>query len=203
MTVICFEGKPRTGKTLFMTFNAHHNYINERSQIFSNYKLMFEHIMMSPYDMLKIPFNDVDRHPKTLCIQEADKWFDSHRSMRNENVLLSSLTSQSGKRNLNIYYDTQFYNRIDKSLRDVTEIIFHANVYISSKTKEPIAFQYTSETPNGEFKELPIIPAPIFEPFYSMYNSYEATQPLTSTKSMKEIMGDIKNEGKTSRKKRN
>jgi len=203
MTVICFEGPPRTGKTLFMTFHAYHNYINERSQIFSNYKLMFEHVMMSPYDMLAIPFNDIDRHHKTLCIQEADKWFDSHRSMRSENVLLSSLTGQSGKRNLDILYDTQFYNRIEKSLRDVTEIIFHAHVYTSSKTKEPIAFQYTSETRNGEFKELPYIPAPVLEPFYSIYDSYEATQPLTSTKSLEDIMSDIKDARKNSRKKRN
>lgn len=193
MTVIGFVGKPRTGKTLFMTFNAYPKLFEKIPYtIYSNYKLMFPHTMISPYDMLKIPFTDVDRNPKCLMIQEADKWFDSRRSGRNENVLLSSLTGQSGKRNLDIFFDTQFWNRIDASLRDVTEIVFHANVYVDARTKIPLAFQFGIEDVyNGEIginiRKLPIIPAPILAPFYSMYNSYEATQPMTVGKKMKEL----------------
>lgn len=200
MTVIAFVGKPRTGKTLFMTFHGYNNFIHKH-KIYANYKLNFKYTSMSPYDMLKIPFTDVDREPKTLMIQEADKWFDSHRSMRNENTLLSSLTGQSGKRNLDIMFDTQFWNRIDSSLRDVTEYIYHSTAFIDDSTKKPLAFQYQIEDMyDGSFRRLPLIPAPILEPFYDMYNSYEATIPLTSGKNMQVISGEFTEEELTAKK---
>lgn len=187
MTVIQFEGLPRTGKTLFMTFHGHTDFLNGY-EIFSNYKLMFDHSMLSPYDMLKIPFDDVDRHPKTLMIQEVDKWFDSRRSMRNENVYLSSLTGQSGKRNLNIYVDTQYPRRVDTAIRDIIEYKYHAMVYIDSRTKEPLAFKYTmTDADDNILRELPPIPAIYLKPYYDMYDSYEATQPIVIGKSKKEL----------------
>src|SRR4030067_3126090 len=187
MTIIAFIGRPRTGKTLFMTFHAYNNYLNGH-EIFSNYKLSFPHTLMSPYDMLKIPFQDVDRDMKTLCIQEATKWFDSRASMKPENRLLHSLTGQSGKRNLNILWDDQAFERADRELRRATEFIYTSNVFIDAVTKEPLAFQYNKEDMyDGSYFKLPIIPATVLQPFYSMYNSYEATIPITVGKTMKEI----------------
>lgn len=190
MTGIAFVGPPRSGKTLFMTFHAYNDYINGH-EIFSNYKLMFPHTLMSPYDMLKIPFDDVDRHPKTLCIQEASKWFDTRRSLRNENVLLSSLTGQAGKRNLSLYFDDQYFERIDRELRRSAEFIFHSRaieVYTDNKTKAPIAFEYSRENMySGEYIRLPLIPATLLAPYFAMYDSYESTIPMTIGKSMKEL----------------
>lgn len=189
MTVIAFVGKPRTGKTLGMTFTAYGDY-NKGYEIFSNYELMFKHKAMSVEQMLNIPFEDVERNAKTLCIQEADKVFDSRRSMRNENVLLSSLTGQSGKRNLNIYYDTQFWNRIDGSLRAVTEFVVSTSCYIDSITKEPLAFEQVWEDMfDGSEKKI-VLPAFLLSPFYKMYNNYEATRPLTQSRKMREIIGE-------------
>lgn len=189
MTVIAFVGKPRTGKTLGMTFKAYEDYSNGY-EIFSNYQLMFTHTKMDVYKMLDIPFEDVDRHPKTLCIQEADKIFDSRRSMRSENVLLSSLTGQSGKRNLNIYYDTQFWYRIDKALRDVTEYIVSTSAMVDSRTKIPIAFTQEWIDTYDMSSRIITIPAFLLKPYYSMYNSYEATRPLTNSKKMTDITGE-------------
>jgi len=187
MTSIAFVGPPRTGKTLFMTF---HGYMNQQAghEIFANYKLSFPHTLMSPYDMLKIPFNDVDRHPKTLLISEASKWFEARRSMRNENVLLSSLTGQAGKRNLDIFIDDQYFERIERELRRSMEYIYHCMVYVDSKTKIPLAFEYHREDMySGQYFKLPIIPATVLEPFYSMYDTYAPTIPMTVGKTMKEL----------------
>lgn len=188
MTIIAFIGRPRTGKTLFMTFHAYNNYLNGH-EIFSNYKLSFPHTLMSPYDMLKIPFQEVDRDMKTLCIQEATKWFDSRSSLRPENKLLHSLTGQSGKRNLNILWDDQSFERADKALRRATEYIYTCHVpFIDGNTKEPLAFQYNKEDMyDGAYIKLPLIPASVLKPFYSMYNSYEATIPITVGKTMQEM----------------
>lgn len=189
MTVIAFVGKPRTGKTLHMTIMAYSDYTNGH-KIYSNYHLSFPHTRMTVNEMLQIPFDDVEREPKTLCIQEADKVFDSRRSMRNENVLLSSLTGQSGKRNLNIYYDTQFWNRIDMSLRDVTEHLITSTVYVDGMTKIPICFEYTAIDLYDMSSKTYKIPAIVMEPFYKMYDSYQTTKPITKASKMQEIVGD-------------
>jgi hypothetical protein len=187
MTVIAIEGKPRTGKTLLMTILAFADCING-SEIFSNYTMKFsQHPKMDVYDMLQIPFNDVDRNPKSLCIQEADKIFDSWQRTE-ENRLLSSLTGQSGKRNLNIYYDTQFYTRVQKSLRAVTEFKFLCSCYVRADTKQPVGFEYTlgESLGNDTFGVISKIRLPVdtkingyrIDQYYNMYDSYETTQPL-------------------------
>lgn len=179
MTVIAFVGKPRTGKTLGMTQYAYTNYRNGY-QTFSNYKLNFPSKMLTVPEMLQIPFDDVEQNPKTLCIQEADKIFDSRRSMKEENRLLSSLTGQSGKRNLDILYDTQFFSRIDSSLRRVTEYVVSCMAYIDGRTKKPLAFEYQWEDMNDFYNiKKVVIPASLLEPYYGMYNTYETTRPLT------------------------
>ena len=206
MTIIGFIGKPRTGKTLLMVFMAYTNFVNGH-EIMANFLLKepFKFKRMSPYDMLKIPYTTVDREKKTLLIQEADKWFNARRSMRAENTLLGGLTGQSGKRNLNIYWDTQFPHLVDNQLRLVTEIIFHANVIIDDKTNEPLAFQYLREDIDGMTKLAPI-PAILMQPYYSMYDSYEATATITQSKSMDEL-SEIVNpdhiEKKKTRRKKN
>lgn len=188
MTVIAFVGKPRTGKTLHMTVMAYGDYAKGYS-IFSNYQLNFPHKRLSVNQMLQIPFDDVERNPKTLCIQEADKVFDSRRSMRNENVLLSSLTGQSGKRNLNIYYDTQFWNRIDMSLRDVTEFVCVSSVFVDNKNNNPVCFEYTMIDMYDMSEKKYRIPAVIMQPYYNMYDSYQTTKPLTGNSKIADIIG--------------
>lgn len=174
MTVIAFVGKPRTGKTLGMSQLAYSKYKNG-FEVFANYRLNFAKYV-SIDDMVNIPFEDVDRHPKVLCIQEADKIFDSRRSMKDSNRLLSSLSGQSGKRNLDILYDTQFFSRIDSSLRYVTEYVVSCVCYMQDN--KPLAFQYTYEDMyDGNVKKI-IIPANLMEPFYEMYDTYETTQPI-------------------------
>lgn len=188
MTIIGFIGKPRTGKTLLAVFSAYADFCNG-AEIYANLTLKnpFRYTQMNPYDMLRIPFSTMDREKKTLIIQEADKWFNARRSMRNENVLLGSLTGQTGKRNLNIYWDSQFPHLVDNQLRDVTEVIFQTELpYIDSKTKEPLAFQYIYIDDYGE-KRLTPIPATLMKQYYYMYDSYFPTEPLTVSKTMKEL----------------
>jgi len=188
MTVIAFIGKPRTGKTLGMTIFAYDYYFNKFHEIYSNYKLTFAKKTLDVYDMLEIPFNDVDRQPKTLCIQEADKIFDSRRSMKEENRLLSSLTGQSGKRNLNIFYDTQFFERVDRGLRRVTEYIVECSCYVNSYNQDALAFEYIINDmfDNKERKLVFTINDRInqqtIKDYFKMYDSYETTEPLMAYK---------------------
>jgi hypothetical protein len=183
MTVIGFVGRPRTGKTLHMTMMAY-DYYRKGHKIFANYQLAFPFERMDVYDMIDIPFNDLERAPKTLCIQEADKIFDSWLR-GSEQRMLSSLTGQSGKRNLNILYDTQFPSRVQKSLRDVTEYVITCTCFTDEK-ENPIAFEYTKIDLYDYSSKTYRIPVDLLKPFFSMYNSYETTQPIRSNKEKKE-----------------
>ena len=187
--IIGFIGLPRTGKTLFLVYHAYQTFI-EGAEIMSNFTLKepFVYTRMTPYDMLRIPFTNMDREKKTLLIQEIDKWFNARRSMRNENYLLGGLAGQSGKRNLSILWDTQYPHLVDNQIPLVTDLVYHCSVYIDSKTQEPLAFQYQKEDRiNGLYPPFPPIPVNVLKPFFSMYDSYDPTANMTETKSMKEL----------------
>jgi len=186
MTVTFFYGKPRSGKTLHLTMNMFHDHKNHR-KIYSNYELFFPYTRYDIYDMLNIANMEMDISPKTLGIQEASKWFDARRSGSKENVALTSLTGQSGKREIDILYDDQFASRIDKGLRDITDqtIVCHCE-YNTDKT--PIFFQYLlfngfPTEPNFRYTgKQYTLPAFFMSQFYSLYNTREPTKALIMRK---------------------
>lgn len=178
MTCVGIIGKPRTGKTLYLTMIGRIDH-EARRKIYSNYTLSFPHSIYNIEDLLTITSMEMEISPKTVLMQEASKWFDARRSGRNENVLLSSFTGQSGKRDIDIYYDDQFITRIDRGLRDITDMTYLSNC-VYTPDKKPLIFEY--EQYHGYFvyptgKTLRF-PASFMEQFYSMYNTREPTAPL-------------------------
>src|SRR6266542_1285112 len=101
MTCIGIIGPPGSGKTLYLTMIGNIDHLNNK-RIVSNYGLSFEHTKVDIYGLLEI-INEQTNQPTTVLIQEASKWFDSRRSMRIENTILSSLTGQQRKRDMDIY----------------------------------------------------------------------------------------------------
>lgn len=148
-------------------------------KIYSNYTVSFPHEIYDIDDLLSISTMEMELSPKTVLMQEASKWFDARRSGRNENVLLSSFTGQSGKRDIDIYYDDQFITRIDRGLRDITDYSFISNA-IRKPDREPLVFEY--ERYYGYFayptNKTMRFPASFMETFYEMYNTREPTAPL-------------------------
>lgn len=148
-------------------------------KIYSNYTLSFPHSIFDIEDLLAISTMEMEISPKTVLIQEASKWFDARRSSRKENVLLSSFTGQSGKRDIDIYYDDQFITRIDRGLRDITDYSFMTNC-IYTPDKKPLLFEYEKYT--GYFvypmNKTLRFPAGYMEQFYEMYNTRQPTMPL-------------------------
>jgi len=176
LTCNAIIGKPRTGKTLFLTAVGFNDYHSKR-KIFSNYDLKFPYKNYDLEDLLSISTMEMEISPKTVLMQEASKWFDARRSGRRENVLLSSFTGQSGKRDIDIYYDDQFITRIDRGLRDITDFSFVSNC-IRDGDKKPIVFEY--EMYAGYFS-IPMnrtirIPAFEMEKYYEMYNTRQPTE---------------------------
>lgn len=182
MTCTGIIGKPRTGKTLYLTMIGYFDYLSGR-KVYSNYPLYFPHTELNINDMLSITEMEMDILPKTVLMQEASKWFDSRRSNRMENVLLSSFTGQSGKREIDIYYDDQFMTRIDSGLRDITDFGFISNC-VRDGDKNPLLFEY--EQYHGYFR-IPInktfrFPAVYMNQFYNLYDTRAPTRPLERMK---------------------
>src|SRR5574339_956701 len=108
MTSVIWEGRPRTGKTLGMVIYAYANHL-KGYETYTNFKCSFaDKRVKDIYDVLDIVFSDVERSPKQILLQEIDKWFDSW--LKGEEMrLVSSFAGQSGKRNLEILGDTQYW----------------------------------------------------------------------------------------------
>lgn len=183
MVVVGIIGKPRTGKTLFLTMIGHNDYKAGRT-IYSNYALTYPYKRYDIEDLLSISTMEMEISPKTVLMQEASKWFDSRSSSRRENKLLSSFSGQSGKREIDIYYDDQFMTRIDRGLRDITDFSFLSNCVYDNK--QPVLFEYEMYGgyfvyPMGRTLRFPSQKVLDFDgmaSYYDMYNTREPTQPL-------------------------
>lgn len=189
--IIGVIGKPRMGKTLFLTMMAYFDLIGNnpilamknrfmsqiKRKIFSNYALSFDFTSYDMNDLLSIKHMSMDIEPKTFLMQEAGKWFDSRNSMAQENKDLINFTGQSGKRESNLYYDDQFITRIDRGLRDVTEYTYVANCLRNPLSGEPILFEYEEYTGYFLHPTNHTIKLPAFwmSQFYTMYNTRQAT----------------------------
>lgn len=186
MVVVGVIGKPRTFKTCFLTMIGHNDYKAGRT-IYSNYSLTYPYKKYDIEDLLSISTMEMEISPKTVLMQEASKWFDSRSSSRRENKLLSSFTGQSGKREIDIYYDDQFMTRIDRGLRDITDFTLMSNC-IRDSNREPILCEYEMYGgyfvyPMGRTLRFPVSRVLDFDgmsSYYGMYNTREPTQPLQS-----------------------
>ena len=159
------------------------DYLSGR-KIYANYPIHFPHTELDINDILSVINMEMEITPKTVLIQEASKWFDSRRSMRKENVLLSSFTGQSGKREIDIYYDDQFPTRIDIGLRDITDYSMITSC-IRDMDKNPLIFNYDQFAGyfDMDMHKAHRFPAQFMNQFYSLYDTRAPTKPLEMIKS--------------------
>jgi len=152
-------------------------------KIYANYPIYFPHTPLDIENLLSIQNMEMDTAPKTVLIQEASKWFDSRRSGRKENVMLTSFTGQSGKREIDIYYDDQFMTRIDSGLRDITEVSYISDV-VPKHPQKPIVFRYSQFAGyfRADMNKSIKLPAFYMEQYYSMYDTRKPTESLESMK---------------------
>lgn len=192
MPIIGIIGKPRTGKGLIETRLGYDNF-KKGHKVDGNYSTIYGR-KVTIETMLTSPFQSVDRDFKTLLIQEADKIFDRMKMTSEVNRLLRSLVGQSGKRNLSIYWDTQYLHRVSPDLVDLTEMLIASSVYIDSKTKESICFEYDFFEFDGrritEDKGTMRFTKYDMAPYYMMYDTYEPTAPIWNYEEQKMKLDD-------------
>ena len=105
------------------------------NKVFSNMKINIKDkskadnffVLSSIKDLLE---NDDIKH-SSVCIDEANLWgLDSRNSGKKENIRISTeLCQQIRKRHINFYYTTQRFGKVDKRLRDETDVILRCEKY--------------------------------------------------------------------------
>lgn len=188
--IIGVIGKPRMGKTLFLTMLGYFDSIGNnpvlamikqfgdksRRRIYANYALSFDYQAYTIDELLSMAFAKMDIEPKTILMQEAGKWFDSRNSMSTDNKELINITGQSGKREINWYYDDQFITRIDRGLRDVTDKSYVANLIRNPVNGEPLIFEYEEYGGYFQYPTNKTIKLPAFW-MAKFYDKYDTRQP--------------------------
>lgn len=123
--IIGVIGDRGSGKTLFMTREAHMQYLNGK-KIYSNYKLKFpESEKTKKPELLPNEFfiNYEDHNLKNCCLflDEVYVYIDSRTSISRTNKIMSYFFNQTRKTGVDLYYSTQFFSQVDKRLRHNTE----------------------------------------------------------------------------------
>jgi len=159
--IVGFIGLQRHGKTLSMSLFAEYFHLKYGVPIYSNYTLSEAHSITSVNQLYNL-------QNAIICLDEIHQIMDS-RDWKN-NIDLSYLITQAGKRKLWIFYTTQFIDQVDKRVRENTVFLYHCQ-----KVHEVIfvtKIQNLAMVPLSRFK--------INDPkiFYPLFDSFQFLQSL-------------------------
>jgi len=123
--IIGIIGKRGSGKTLLMTKLAH-DLVNKQRVVYTNIGFFFPHELLN-----KEFFQDYKNQQLQGCgifIDEIYIYVDSRTSQKKSNRLLSYFFNQTRKRNVDLFYSTQFFNQVDLRLRLNTELFMFPQI---------------------------------------------------------------------------
>jgi len=114
--IIGYVGDMGSGKTLSMIKMAYMLHLKGYS-IYSNIKLNFPFQYFSLDEILSYAENDTNFVNTVFLVDEAHIFMDSRSSMTKRNMILSYFILQTRKKNVWLFFTTQYYHQIDKRLR--------------------------------------------------------------------------------------
>lgn len=123
--IVGIIGDRGSGKTLYMVKEALTNYKRNR-KVVSNFHLNFPVLKgCSQPELLNMSFiTDFKKQLHNICllIDEIYIYIDSRNSASKQNRIWSYFFNQTRKRDVDLYYSTQFFHQVDKRLRSNTEL---------------------------------------------------------------------------------
>lgn len=102
----------RAGRTVYTNFNINKKEFTESQQ---------QNINILDYSFFR-NYKDFQLNNCLVCIDEIYVYIDSRASMSKRNKIMSYFFNQTRKRDVDLYYTTQFIHQIDKRLRSNTEV---------------------------------------------------------------------------------
>lgn len=130
--IVGIIGDRGSGKTLYMVKEALTNYKRKR-QVIANFHLVnFPKIKgCKKPELLDMSFiTDFKKQLHNICllIDEIYIYIDSRNSASKQNRIWSYFFNQTRKRDVDLYYSTQFFHQVDKRLRSNTELFIFPSI---------------------------------------------------------------------------
>jgi len=135
-----FLGEQNSGKTLSMSYYAN-RYKRNGYRIFSNYNLKFKHKKLTKEIIENYTKSRKQFTKAVFCIDEIYLFFDSRNFGSKGNKIFSYFVTQSSKNDVHIFGTAQFFNTIEKRLRNNCTFKCFCNRYykdIENNTFTPI-----------------------------------------------------------------
>lgn len=185
--ILGFLGQPRSGKTLLMTAWLKKFY-KAGYKVISNYYLSFP---FEPFsievidamvndDTFNLKYNNLSDYYKAnkivIAIDEIASQMDSRTAMRKENVLLSYMLMQAGKRDITVMWTAQLPHSVDKRLKDLTEFITFSE-RSTSKDRTLLGFSYRQIDMYHKTWKSFFLPLNQATKLYPLYNTKERVRP--------------------------
>lgn len=163
MGIIGICGEPRSGKTLLMTILLLRDY-QKGKKILTNYHTEFSE-MINPIDLLDFKLTKVN-----IGLDELHTIIDS-RSNSNTNRFFSYFSTQSGKRDIKIYYTAQILGSVDLRIRLLSSRIILAE-------DKGNRFKYSVVNRNGVVIRRFYMSKKKASQYYDLYNTEEIITPV-------------------------
>ena len=130
--IIGIVGDIGSGKTLILTAFLYYDFLVDNKKIYANYGLKFKHITLD-FSIIEKLFDENLNKEIDFAIDEMHIFMDSRTSAKKKNRILSYWILQTRKRNIDLFYSTQFFGQVDKRLRDATSFKIECNNLGSEK----------------------------------------------------------------------
>jgi hypothetical protein len=114
-----FLGLQNSGKTLSLSYFAY-LYFKNGYKIYSNYNLKFPHEKLSKSLINEYTKSRKQFKKSVFCIDEIYLFFDSRNFGQKGNKIFSYFVTQSSKNDVHIFGTAQFFNTVDKRIRNNT-----------------------------------------------------------------------------------
>lgn len=173
--IISYEGTRGKGKTLSCVREAYQHYL-KGYDIYSNIKLnkkyFKEYKMYDKEDLISYVQGDKQFKKSFFIMDEIHVYLDSRMSMSKINTIISYFLLQTRKRNVRLGYTTQFFDQVEKRLRNLTEIRILCDYYDKGDKRiqhNQIFIKDTYELYHMDFTA---------NPYYDTYDTDEIVNPF-------------------------
>lgn len=177
ITGICgHKGSFKTTLLTFLVVSEMENGIKDKC--FSNYKLNIPFKWLNAYDMIE---NMALFENTVIGIDELHEYADSRNSNSLQNKRISDFFLQSRHTSSDIFYNTQFFDQVDKRIRRITDIdILTENLHIDSDNDgdDDICKMTIYDTRDRSFTDRIFYAKPVFD----MFDSKERINPFMISK---------------------
>ncbi len=132
--IVGIIGKRGTGKTITMAKTVM-DMLKKGKTVYTNFHINKKAIPKKYHSKIKLLDSDFFKNYKdfklyncALFIDEIYVYIDSRSSMSKRNILWSYFINQTRKRDVDLYFTTQFFRQVELRLRENTEIFIFPQI---------------------------------------------------------------------------